>query len=114
MATASKGIKRAMKAANVLHAAVYRASGGRFASKMASMPVLLITTFGRKMGNSHTNPGLCLEHRLTGVLLILALVSFAVGACLPTVGPKGNMNIFTLPVVQPPGVGPTSSWARPS
>lgn len=43
-------------------------------------------------------PGLFNEHRLTGVLLVLALVSFAVGAGLPTVGPKGNMDIFTLPV----------------
>lgn len=56
MATASKGLKRVMKAANGLHAAIYRASGGRFASTTAKMPVLLITTFGRKTGNPHTNP----------------------------------------------------------
>lgn len=45
-----------MKAANGLHAAVYRSSGGRVASKTANMPVLLITTFGRKTGKPHTNP----------------------------------------------------------
>lgn len=56
MVTASKGLKRVMTAANGLHAAVYRASGGRFASKTASMPVLLITTFGRTTGKPHTNP----------------------------------------------------------
>ena len=56
MATASKGLKKVMKAANGLHAAVYRASGGRFASTTAKMPVLLITTFGRKTGKLHTNP----------------------------------------------------------
>jgi hypothetical protein len=38
------------------------------------------------------------EHRLTGVLLILAFISFAIGATLPIVGEKGNMGIFTLPV----------------
>jgi hypothetical protein len=38
------------------------------------------------------------EHRVSGVLFILAFVSFAVGAGLPTVGEKGNMGIFTLPV----------------
>ena len=56
MATASKGLKRVMKAANGLHAAVYRGSGGRFASKTANMPVLLKTTFERKTRKPHTNP----------------------------------------------------------
>jgi hypothetical protein len=37
-------------------------------------------------------------HRLTGVLLILAFISFAIGGILPIVGEKGNMGIFTLPV----------------
>jgi hypothetical protein len=45
-----------MKAANGLHAAVYRGSGGRFASKTANMPVLLKTTFERKTRKPHTNP----------------------------------------------------------
>jgi hypothetical protein len=38
------------------------------------------------------------EHRLTGVLLILAFISFAIGGTLPVVGEKGNIGIFTLPV----------------
>ncbi len=37
-------------------------------------------------------------HRLTGVLLIVAFISFAIGGILPIVGEKGNMGIFTLPV----------------
>jgi hypothetical protein len=37
-------------------------------------------------------------HRLTGVLLIVAFISFAIGGILPVVGEKGNMGIFTLPV----------------
>jgi hypothetical protein len=38
------------------------------------------------------------DHRLTGVLFILAFFSFAIGGTLPIVGEKGNMGIFTLPV----------------
>lgn len=38
------------------------------------------------------------EHRLTAILLILAFISFAIGATLPVVGEKGNIRIFTLPV----------------
>ncbi|MFN8482262.1 MAG: hypothetical protein U0768_04260 [Anaerolineae bacterium] len=37
------------------------------------------------------------EYRLTGVLLILAFISFAIGGTLPVVGEKGNHAIFTLP-----------------
>jgi hypothetical protein len=38
------------------------------------------------------------EYRLTGLLLILAFISFAIGGTLPIVGEKGNAGIFTLPV----------------
>lgn len=38
------------------------------------------------------------EYRLTGMLLIVAFISFAIGGTLPVVGEKGNMGIFTLPV----------------
>jgi len=38
------------------------------------------------------------DHRLTGVVLVLAFISFAIGGTLPVVGEKGNMSIFTLPV----------------
>jgi len=36
--------------------------------------------------------------RITGVLLILAFILFAIGGTLPVVGVKGNSGIFTLPV----------------
>ena len=38
------------------------------------------------------------DYRLTAIPLILAFISFAIGATLPIVGEKGNMRIFTLPV----------------
>src|SRR5215207_11057490 len=38
------------------------------------------------------------EHSLTAIPLILAFISFAIGATLPVVGEKGNIRIFTLPV----------------
>jgi hypothetical protein len=38
------------------------------------------------------------EYRVTGTLLILAFISFAIGATLSVVGEKGNARIFTLPV----------------
>ena len=37
-------------------------------------------------------------NRLTGILLILSFISFAIGGTLPIVGKKGNTGIFTLPV----------------
>lgn len=37
------------------------------------------------------------EQRIAGLLLILAFIAFAAGAGLPTLGEKGNMNIYTLP-----------------
>jgi hypothetical protein len=42
--------------------------------------------------------GLINEQRVTGMLLILAFISFALGGTLPVVGEKGNARIFTLPV----------------
>jgi deazaflavin-dependent oxidoreductase (nitroreductase family) len=54
--TPSKGLKRVLKLANGLHVALYRMSGGRVGNKIADLPVLLITTFGRKSGLSYTNP----------------------------------------------------------
>jgi deazaflavin-dependent oxidoreductase (nitroreductase family) len=49
-------LKRIMKAANGLHVVLYRLSGGKLANEIANMPILLITTFGRKSGKPHTNP----------------------------------------------------------
>ncbi|MEY2455380.1 MAG: hypothetical protein QOK06_474 [Acidimicrobiaceae bacterium] len=37
-----------------LHAAVYRATGGRFANKGYGMPVVILTTTGRKSGKTRT------------------------------------------------------------
>ena len=53
---ASAPPKWIMKAANGLHVGLYRVSGGKFAHEIAHMPILLITTFGRKSGKPHTNP----------------------------------------------------------
>ncbi len=44
-----------LKLANGLHVALYRMSGGKFANKIANLPILLITTFGRKSGKPYTN-----------------------------------------------------------
>ncbi len=43
-------------------------------------------------------PGLVNEQRITGILLILAFIAFAIGGTLPVVGEKGNARIFTLPI----------------
>ena len=47
--------------ANNIHVGLYRMSGGKFANKMANLPVMLITTFGRKSGKPHTNPVVYIE-----------------------------------------------------
>lgn len=52
----SKNIKKVMRIANSIHVALYRISGGKVANRIANMPVLLITTYGRKTGKPHTNP----------------------------------------------------------
>ena len=45
-----------MRTASVVHAAVYRASGGRVAGEAGNLPVLLLTTTGRKTGKQRTAP----------------------------------------------------------
>jgi deazaflavin-dependent oxidoreductase (nitroreductase family) len=45
-----------MKSASGMHTALYRLSGGRIASGFQGMPVLLLTTTGRRSGKSRTNP----------------------------------------------------------
>jgi deazaflavin-dependent oxidoreductase (nitroreductase family) len=52
----SKGLKRVLNIANNIHVSLYRKGRGKFANKMANLPVMLITTFGRKSGKPHTNP----------------------------------------------------------
>ncbi len=46
----------AMRAASTLHRAVYRASGGRLAGHLHGLPVLLLTTTGRRTGKRRTVP----------------------------------------------------------
>jgi deazaflavin-dependent oxidoreductase (nitroreductase family) len=52
----SKNLVWVLNIANNIHVGLYRMSGGKFANKMANLPVMLITTFGRKSGKPHTNP----------------------------------------------------------
>ena len=57
----STPLKKVFKAVNNLHVALYRKSRGKFANKIANLPILLITTFGRKSGTPHTNPVVYIE-----------------------------------------------------
>ena len=62
MASAPSGaLKSIMRAANGAHVTVYRMSGGKLANRIANMPVLLLTTFGRRTGKPHTNPIVYIE-----------------------------------------------------
>ena len=54
-------IAKAQKCAAKLHAAVYRATGGRIGGRMLNSPVLLLFTTGRKTGKERTTPLLYLE-----------------------------------------------------
>jgi deazaflavin-dependent oxidoreductase (nitroreductase family) len=45
-----------MKSISQAHSALYRASGGRIGSRLVGMPVLLLTTTGRKSGKPRTTP----------------------------------------------------------
>ena len=45
-----------MKTVSGMHRALYRAGGGRIGGRMQGMPVLLLTTTGRRSGKSRTNP----------------------------------------------------------
>lgn len=46
----------AWKAVSALHKAVYRASGGRVLGRIRGVPVLLLTTTGRKSGRARSTP----------------------------------------------------------
>ena len=52
----STRLKKVLNAANRVHVGLYRRSKGKFAGRIANMPLLLITTFGRKSGKPYTNP----------------------------------------------------------
>ena len=45
-----------MRGAGGVHRAVYRTSGGRIAGEAGNLPVLLLTTTGRKTGKQRTTP----------------------------------------------------------
>ncbi len=49
-------LKGVLKRANGLHVALYRMSRGKFAKRVANLPILVITTYGRKSGKPYTNP----------------------------------------------------------
>jgi deazaflavin-dependent oxidoreductase (nitroreductase family) len=52
----SKGLMTVMKLANSIHVGLYRISRGKFANQIANLPLLLLTTQGRKSGKPHTHP----------------------------------------------------------
>jgi deazaflavin-dependent oxidoreductase (nitroreductase family) len=49
-------LKRVMRPANAIHVALYRLSRGRVVNHAAGVPLLLLTTNGRKSGKPRTNP----------------------------------------------------------
>ncbi len=51
-----RGARIVMKVAGVAHRALYRISGGRVGGSLQRMPVLLLTTIGRKSGKPRTWP----------------------------------------------------------
>jgi len=48
--------RRAIKLASRVHLGVYRLTGGRVLGRVANMPVLLLTTTGRRSGRVTTTP----------------------------------------------------------
>jgi len=57
----NRAIATAQKWTTKLHAAVYRATGGRIGGRMVSSPVLLLVTTGRRTGEQRTTPLLYLQ-----------------------------------------------------
>ena len=54
--TGSAATRVMMRAAGTLHRGLYRLSGGRFGKALGPMPILLLTTTGRKSGQARTWP----------------------------------------------------------
>jgi len=52
----SAGLRRIMRVAGTLHRGLFRLSGGRIGGALGKMPVLLLTTTGRKSGQPRTWP----------------------------------------------------------
>lgn len=57
----SKSLAKVMNLANSVHVGLYRMSKGKFANRIAGMPILLITTTGRISGRARSNPVVFLE-----------------------------------------------------
>ena len=53
---ASPLLKKAIRAVTALHIGIYRLSGGKLVNRVANLPLLLITTYGRKSGKPRTSP----------------------------------------------------------
>lgn len=62
-------LDKAMKVANPVASALYRASGGRIGGAVRGTPVLLLTVAGRRSGTPHTVPVGFFEH--DGGLLVV-------------------------------------------
>jgi hypothetical protein len=50
------------------------------------------------MGGKMAESKILNAQQVAGVLLVIAFISFAIGATLPLLGEKGNFSIYTLPV----------------
>jgi deazaflavin-dependent oxidoreductase (nitroreductase family) len=53
---ASPLLKKVIRIVTDLHIGVYRMSMGKVVNRVANLPLLLITTYGRKSGKSRTSP----------------------------------------------------------
>jgi deazaflavin-dependent oxidoreductase (nitroreductase family) len=53
---ASPLLKRVIRIVTDLHIGVYRMSKGKLVNRIANLPLLLITTYGRKSGKARTSP----------------------------------------------------------
>jgi deazaflavin-dependent oxidoreductase (nitroreductase family) len=51
----SNGLKKIGRTANKFHVALYRKSGGKFAGRIANLPLMVITTYGRVTGKPTSN-----------------------------------------------------------
>jgi deazaflavin-dependent oxidoreductase (nitroreductase family) len=50
-----------LRAFSAVNTGLYRLSGGRIGGKMKGVPILLLTTTGRKSGKRRTQPLLCID-----------------------------------------------------
>jgi F420H(2)-dependent quinone reductase len=48
--------RRGIRAMGSVHRAIYRATGGRVGGRLWGLPILLLTTTGRRTGKERTNP----------------------------------------------------------